>query len=267
MNEHNLPADHHYLHWTTQLDHFITVRAGGTPYGMYKQAQRELDKRVRGLTQLHASRQRLQIDIEELEYCIKNKVVFRNGRETSASRFDVRRMAVDLEERQKSAPHNERLFLDHERERERFQQQSEHLAKHLDITPENPLTPERRTILDREMWLFLLRREAASEIITSGRIAKNTLAMIMSLPTRERNPILALIRGQIAHYRDGGEGEGPLLDWFFQQQPLRLLGEVECESLPSPRPLPSLSNTESASASPNIESDLPRANRATKGAA
>lgn len=234
----DLLADHHYLHWSTQLDHFITVRAGGTPYGMYKQALRELDKRERGLNGMYADRDRLLVDIAELEERLGGKRGLEGERgggledeyaspcaspPLPPSSFDRRRWAIDLRQKRFGLSVCERSIRDHERERDRFVEQALHLRQILGIDAERPLTPERRTELDREMWVFLLQRDAAMELITRGAIEKNTLCLIMSLPPPVRDPILSLIRNQVRHIRETGNAEhGPLLEWYFAHEPPRI---------------------------------------------
>lgn len=240
----DLLADHHYLHWSTQLDHFITVRAGGTPYGMYKQALRELDKRERGLNGMYADRDRLLVDLEELEERLRGgrgleeKRVRRMEEEHGSpspsnplslsssnplSSFDRRRSEIDLRQKRFALSVCERSIRDHERERDRFIEQAMRLREVLGIDADRPLTPERRTALDREMWVFLLQRDAALELITRGAIEKNTLCMIMSLPQQSREPILSMIHNQVRHIRETGNVErGPLLDWYFAHEAPRL---------------------------------------------
>lgn len=246
----DLLADHHYLHWSTQLDHFITVRAGGTPYGMFKQALRELDKRERGLNGLYADRDRLIVDIEELELRIHNAKAQCVATDAStlgisAQDFNGRRAEIDLRQKRFALSVCERSIRDHERERDRFIEQAIHLRQVLGIDANCPLTPERRTALDRDMWVFLLKRDAALELLTHGAIEKNTLCFVMSLPPADRDPILTMIRDQVQYVRNNGRMEqGPLIEWYFATAPLLLPGEPSCELLPSPAPSPNSLLTE-----------------------
>jgi hypothetical protein len=219
------------LHWSTQLDYFITVRAGGTPYGMYKQALRELDKRERGLNSLYAERDRLQIDIEELEARIRShgnhglhpSVVEDSIADFCSSTYDKRRWCVDLRQKQFALTVCERSIHDHERERSRFIKQALRLRHVLEIDADHPLSPERRTVLDRDMWVHLLQRDAAMELLTRGTVEKNTLCMIMSLPREARTSILSMIQKQVRHTRETGDIErGPLIEWFLSNEPPRL---------------------------------------------
>jgi hypothetical protein len=66
MKLNELFADHQLYHSEFQMDNLITLRAGGTLYGQYKQALRELYKRYRGLKQLYGEKELLQVDIDEL---------------------------------------------------------------------------------------------------------------------------------------------------------------------------------------------------------
>src|SRR5258708_31035595 len=62
----DLFADHQEFHSDLQMDAFITLRAGGTLYGCYKQALRELDARAMALIQRYEALRLLEIDIREL---------------------------------------------------------------------------------------------------------------------------------------------------------------------------------------------------------
>ena len=59
--------DHQTGHSEFQDDYLITWRHGGTIYGQYKQALRELYRRFRGLRELSCDREKLQIEIRQAE--------------------------------------------------------------------------------------------------------------------------------------------------------------------------------------------------------
>src|SRR5438445_2833578 len=61
-----LLADHQEFHSDLQMDAFITLRSGGTLYGCYKQALRELATRVRALRERYRLRALLDVDLDEL---------------------------------------------------------------------------------------------------------------------------------------------------------------------------------------------------------
>src|SRR5579863_2272034 len=61
----DLLTDHQEFHSDLQMDSFITARSGGTLYGCYKQALRELATRVRALRERYFGRRLLLLEIEE----------------------------------------------------------------------------------------------------------------------------------------------------------------------------------------------------------
>jgi hypothetical protein len=143
--------DHQHHHSTFQMDHFITTRSGGTPYGMLKQALRELSSRKRALRELYASRATQRIELAK------------------------RTMALaDLDKN----------IEDTEREFNRFFQQADKLKKQV-----GELTPEKRTQLDQEMWEHQIRATAACEVVATGRVGKNTAELVLSLPREMRRQL------------------------------------------------------------------------------
>ena len=74
MNQLNeLLKDHQPFHSEFQMDHFITIRAGGTPWGMYRQALRELDSRKSALLEHYSKRQSLEMQKNTLDRTIADQ--------------------------------------------------------------------------------------------------------------------------------------------------------------------------------------------------
>jgi hypothetical protein len=186
MDLKNLLKDHQLYHSSFQMDHFITVRAGETQYGQYKQTLRELFKRYRGLKELYVGRGLLQVDIDELEYNF------------TKTKFDTRRKKINLAKHYMDMEDLERNILDTEREFKRFYAQANALKALI-----GELTPEKRGKLDQEMWAHKLKTMVAVDYITKGRIGENALTFIRSIPKGMRKPLLAEIKDQKA-----------LLVWF-----------------------------------------------------
>jgi len=151
----SLLDDHQRYHSDFQIDHFIIARSGGTKYGMYKQALRELDKRTRALRSLYA-----------------------NKRPDPADEFE----AYDADDRGRVIADTEREFL-------RFYAIASALKREI-----GELTPERRRELDEDMWRHRLKSLAAVELLCEGRVGRNTLEFIMATPKRWRNSLVEEIR-------------------------------------------------------------------------
>ncbi len=193
MDLKELLNDHQLYHSSFQMDNFITVRAGETQYGQYKQTLRELFKRYRGLKELYVARELLQVDIEELEH------------KHSETDFEVRRKNINLAKHRMDLEDLERNISDTEREFKRFYAQADILKSQI-----GRLTPDKRDTLDQEMWTHKLKTMVAVDYITKGRIGENALTFIRSIPKEIRKPLLTEIKDQKA-----------LLEWFDNfDQPL-----------------------------------------------
>ena len=186
MDLKELLKDHQIYHSNFQIDNFITVRAGETQYGQYKQALRELFKRYRGLKELYVGKELLQVDIDEMSVSIAKTV------------FEERRNKINLAKHKMSMEDLERNIFDTEREFRRFLAQADTLKEKI-----GDLTPERRNELDMDMWIHKLKSMVAIDYITKGRISENPLAFIRSLPKEIRNPLLVEVKDQKS-----------LLEWF-----------------------------------------------------
>jgi len=188
-----LLADHQMYHSDFQMDYFITARAGGTVYGQYKQALRELFKRYRGLKELYVAKKLLEVDIAELSEWRLFK-----------GKFERARCKINLAEKKMGMEDLDRNICDTEREFEHFYGQAQVLKKEI-----GDLTIERRAELDRDMWEHRLKSMAAVDYLTQGRIGENTITFIQSAPPAWRHPILKSILGDEAQ-------RAKLLNWFLQ---------------------------------------------------
>lgn len=178
--------DHQLYHSDFQMDYFITVKAGGTPYGQYKQALRELFKRYRGLKQLYPERELLLIDIDELNdelglYGVESVQTARN--------YDEERAAIKLAQKEMALEDLEHNIRDTEREFARFYAQANILKEQI-----GELTAERRAALDRDMWQYKTRQQMAIDLITTGRFAPNTIEILGAVPSEWKKPLIDAIQ-------------------------------------------------------------------------
>lgn len=164
-----LIADHQLYHSDFQMDSLITIRAGGTRYGCYKQALRELWKRYRGLGDLYSQIELVKIDIDELSANIS---------ETDLTR---RRVAVHLARKRLTLRELEKNVGDTEREFVRFYNQAAALKRCI-----GELSETRRAELDREMWEHRIRAAAAIDFISSGRLGAATIENLCACPSEMR---------------------------------------------------------------------------------
>jgi hypothetical protein len=207
-----LLGDHRPYHSDLQMDCFITGISGGTDYGMYKQALRELDKRYRALRHLYIERERLRMKIP-------GKVAAR-----PRFKFEKRRTLRALETGF-ALEDLDRNIADTEREFTRFLQQAKALKRRV-----GELTPERRAVLDQAFWEDRLRRTAAVEFLTIGRMNANTIECINSLPAAARATLLTDCNK---------ENCDNLLKWYLRCPPPSVAalpgdGSAELKALPGP---------------------------------
>jgi len=163
-----------------QDDNLVTVRAGGTLYGQYKQALRELYKRFRGLRESTCERERLVIDIEELS----EKILDCEG-------FEKRRSEVDYKHKVMLMEEANRAIMDTRREFTRFYQQAAYLKDQL-----GELTPEKRHKLDIEMWEFRIKEMAVIDWITNGRLRNSTYEFLQATPPEMKLRLVESLRDQ-----------------------------------------------------------------------
>ena len=189
---HELLDDHRLYHSEWQMDYFITGQSGGTAYGMYQHALRELFKRYRGLKELYASRELLLIDIAELS----------NGGMCGWLRntFARQRKAINLAQKKLGFEDLERNIKDTTREFLHFYGQAATLKEQL-----GELTPERKVELEADTWRHRVKMMAAKDLLSQGRISANVFDMVIATPREWRDSVMQEIT------QDDGK---PLLDWF-----------------------------------------------------
>lgn len=185
--------DHQLFHSELQMDAFITARSGGTVYGCYRQALRELYKRKRGLQQLYADKRLKQIEIEELTDALESGEI---------SRFEKERKKVNLWSARLALEESDKVIFDTEREFLHFYQQASELKKLV-----GELTPERRKELDWELWQFKLREMAAVDWMTKGRLGDMVITFVNALPPKEKKVLTEEIKdvGEIVSWYENHE--------------------------------------------------------------
>jgi len=193
--------DHQTGHSEFQDDYLITWRHGGTGYGQYKQALRELYRRFRGLRELSCDREKLEIEIQQA----KEKAQNGQSYEGELARVEFKRKSMQLEELERSLINTKREFM-------RFFQQASHLKGFI-----GELTPAQRKKLDREMWIHRTKTVVALDLLTIGRLSKSTYELLGALPGQMRKPVIEFIESDGKHVRE----------WYLNQS-----NEGDFEKLP-----------------------------------
>ena len=80
---------------------------------------------------------------------------------------------------------------DTEREFKRFYQQAVALKEII-----GELTPQKRALLDIDMWEFKIKEMAAIDWISTSRLGNNTIEMLMAFPSDRRIGLLSEIKDQ-----------------------------------------------------------------------
>jgi hypothetical protein len=203
----DLLADHQEFHSDLQMTSFITIRSGGTLYGCYKQALRELSTRKSALIQRYTHRELLLIEIEELE-------------SQCANATQIRRNKVHATEKQLTVDECRRVIADTEREFMHFYEQALAIRDALRAAGVSfPLDAATRNRLDSEMWEHQLKCMAAVEFMTCSRLGANTVGLLQSCPVE--------MRQRIAEKILRAERQSELIDWYLTYEipipaPLRL---------------------------------------------
>lgn len=195
-----LLADHQSLHSDLQMDRFITIKNGGTPYGCYKQALRELHKRYNAIREMELQIAEAEIDLEEAGDRVKRADSETNG---------YRRATIDHKRKLLALENLEQQFAETRREFSRFHQQASALKE---IVGE--LTEERRSQLDAEFWEHRVKSMMAVEIAVYGKPGTSTLELLQCLPPAMRQSLLKRLDTP-----DGGKG---LAIEFFSESPVGL---------------------------------------------
>jgi len=189
--------DHQMFHSNYQMDYFITARAGGTAYGQYKQALRELVKRHRGLRALDLELAEAELELEDAKAL------------PDETDRDGRVRAIALAKARTKLEDTERTRYDTEREYKRFMAQAICLKHKIGV-----LTPERRAELDRDMWQFQVKYMAAIDYMSVGRLQSKTIELLQCMPPADRAEVMAHI---LATPEDEHRPQR-LIDWFMSYE-------------------------------------------------
>lgn len=173
-----LLADHRTGQDATQLGSFVL--GGRTPWGAYKQAVRELYKRIRGLRQMITDHDLLLIDVEEAQ---------ERATDLAVDDRDARRAVIELRSMRGRLEESERAIRDTKREAALFYRAASELKSEL-----GEITEERRAELDREEWRWWHLKRAAIAKLATGRVDGTTLKNLCSLPIGEREEWLNIIK-------------------------------------------------------------------------
>ena len=162
-----------------QHDHFVTGMSSPTAYGQYKQAVKELYSRICGLRDTVFGKQMLEIEIDE-QHHIANNDPDEFSRRKAEVRARQKEMALfDLVEDIKGK----------ESEAMSFYRQAAQLKEVL-----GDISPERRKVLEAEMWEAQCKKIAALDVLSNGSLSQSVLEMTFSMKGEQRNRLLEKIK-------------------------------------------------------------------------
>jgi len=213
-----LLKDHQTGQDDIQLQCFVL--GGRTTWGTYKQALRELYKRVRGLREAQTSLDLLRLEIGDKQDVISGKAKPKSLSDVERSMVEIRQLYGRLEE-------SERAIVDLKREAAIFYREARKLKDEI-----GEVTPERRTELDLEEWKHWNVKRAMIGKLTMGRIPEVVLKNLYSLPNEERMEILELITNNRAEdFIESGEHGRLALPPPTESEIKLLEGELENDNL------------------------------------
>ena len=204
---------HQAFHSDLQVDQFITYRAGGTLYGMFVQAVRELHGRLHSMAQMFLDREEAKAK-EDLAEAKRKELVGELPNERNWSKVqwaELRLAEVDILRERHKALQIDGYLADTLREVNLFYGQAVALKARL-----GDLTPERRRELDRATWRFWIRKEAALDFLERGPgapLSRKVVELIWAFPPEERMALKEECSADPAKLIQEMETRDPIPDW------------------------------------------------------
>lgn len=153
-------------HSEFQIDHFIVNKGNWTPYGRYKQCQREIRSRESGIKYMELELAEKAIDLEEAKESWKGL----SGLDHQRKEIEIQRIELSMEGIRESLATNKRELT-------RFKRLAEELK---------PLVKGDENQLDRETWLTKIRVMLAVDLLCNGRPSTNLVTLVLSTPEEFR---------------------------------------------------------------------------------
>lgn len=209
-----LLSNHQMFHSQFQQDNLITKRAGGTLYGQYKQALRELYKRTRGLRedwyQLEKTKNKIK-QLQAKEQLLLNEVVEKKGSynnmlslEADVLKIKIEKIQLDIKHSEMTLEEQNRSLRETFRELKRFYAQADWLQTQLE-EKHGKLTKEKINELDIDMWMYRIKEMIAIDMVYQGRMLNTTYEFLVALPVPLKTKIITQLKN---------EGPTSFVDWY-----------------------------------------------------
>lgn len=178
--------DNDLFHSDYQIENFILIQNGHTPYGTYKQALRELSAREQSLRCLFAKEIDMQISLDEIKLDIQENL----NKEDRTARDDLtlKRLKLRQAELDYGLKDMEKVKKETEREFRKFYSCAKYLKERL-----GNLTDERKAILEEEYWKESLKDAIACDLKSTGQIDPKHLKRIEDCSFEVRCEIKSLL--------------------------------------------------------------------------
>lgn len=168
--------DYDESYGTFQIGRLIVARAGGTLYGMYHQALRELNGRCETLKGLHLEQEELLVDMSE-------SVEKRS--DTKTSRYDMEREAIKVKRCQM------RMHTLKKKIERKMAEVNRLFGMASDLKAEiGEITPELRDKFETEANLYYIKLCAVIELKSSGRLSYGSIESIFALEPMQRRQLI-----------------------------------------------------------------------------
>ena len=165
-----------------QLSRLIVAKAGGTRYGMYQQALRELNGRLEGLKDLFIEKEYLQIDMCE---CVEKRS------NPKTNKYEVERAALKIKKCTLRLDTLERKIDRRIKEIKRLYGIAVSLKREV-----GDLSPERRDYLETQAHNHYIKRKAVMELELTGRLGHGSAETIYALAPSDRFKLISELKLQ-----------------------------------------------------------------------
>lgn len=187
--------DNDMFHSDYQIENFILIQNGHTPYGTYKQALRELFAREQSLRGLYAKELEMQIDLETVELDIKQSLENIAVYDESGDHINSKRESLKIKKLKIAQASLDFALVDMvhvkretEREYRKFYSCARYLKEKL-----GDLSVERKAKLEAEYWKETIKDAIASDIKSIGGVDPKTLKRIEDCGFEERCELQSLV--------------------------------------------------------------------------
>jgi ribosomal protein S18 len=165
---------------TFQLERLVVGRAGGTHYGMYKQALRELNGRIESLKQMY-------LELEEINVDMTENVKKRSNPKTDS--YESERCVIRVKKCLLRKDTLDRKMDRAIKEINRLYDMAMALKKWV-----GEITPEKRKHFETELHSYHIKLAMALELFVQGRLSYGSVESLYAMTTEQRIELMDFMR-------------------------------------------------------------------------